>query len=373
MEHFARLPDGLRICKWYAAAMRRLKDLIPGAVRTANSRLRLLFGAGLPLGDLTRVLAEAFGERPAISASTPTPGLPDRPRTYADLEEDVARLAAAHRTALPGLSPVAILCDNRLDVLLHALALSRAGAAPLPLNHRLRAEEQAAALAAAGARAIVADSDLAAALLASPAGAALRVVWTGAGGPPPREGFVLDAWLRANPGERVAAAPASNGDDVALLLCTSGTTGLPKVARLTSRSMLGALGRVHAFPVGWQRGFRAGRDVMLVALPLTHVMGLSTMLGALCAGLKVIHLERFDAAEVLSRIESDRPNVFVGVPTMYADLESAGAAQRDLSSIELWVSAADAMPPDRARRFQQFGTLGHASSPCLHFRSAGRR
>ena len=38
MEHFARLPDGLRLCKWYAAAMRRLKDPIPGAVRTARKR-----------------------------------------------------------------------------------------------------------------------------------------------------------------------------------------------------------------------------------------------------------------------------------------------------------------------------------------------
>jgi acyl-CoA synthetase (AMP-forming)/AMP-acid ligase II len=87
-------------------------------------------------------------------------------------------------------------------------------------------------------------------------------------------------------------------------------------------------------------------------------MGIATMLGALCAGVKMIHVDRFDAALVLERIEAEHPNVFVGVPTMYADLETAGAARRDLSSIELWVSAADAMPPDRARRFQQYGALG---------------
>jgi acyl-CoA synthetase (AMP-forming)/AMP-acid ligase II len=345
--------------------MRRFQDFLPGAVRAANSRLRLWFGAGLPLGELTGVLAKAFGDRPAISTATPTPGLPERARTFADLEDDVARLAAAHRIANPeSASPVAILCANRIDVLLHVLALARTGVAPLPLNHRLKPEEQAAAMAAASARTLVADGEVAAALLASAAGKGVRAIWTGAGGAPPGDGFDLAGWLRAHPGERFAGPPPATAGDVAVLLCTSGTTGMPKVARLSSRSLLGAIGRVHALPVGRQRGLRAGRDAMIVALPLTHVMGLGTALGALCAGVKLIHLDRFDAAQVLQRIEDDQPNIFVGVPTMYADLEEAGAAKRDLGSIELWVSAADAMPPDRARRFQQYGALG---------RVAGRR
>src|SRR5581483_361323 len=348
----------LRVPGCYAGGMRRLQDLLPGSLRAANARLRLLFGSGLALGDLTRVLSDAFGERPAIAAATPTPGLADRARTYADLEDDVARLAAAHgASGQIGPSPVAILCANRVDILLHALALARIGAVPLPLNHRLRAEEQAAALRVAGVRAIVADSDVAAPLLASPARAALPILWTGAGGPPPREGFEVAGWLRAHPEERIDSSIRAPGEEAGLLLCTSGTTGLPKVARLPSRSLLGAIGRLHALPVGRQSGLRGGGDVILAALPLTHVMGLATLLGALCAGVKFIHLERFDAALVLARIAAEQPNVFVGVPTMYADLEAAGAADADLSSIELWVSAADAAPPDRARRFQQYGAL----------------
>src|SRR5262249_46475498 len=61
-------------------------------------------------------------------------------------------------------------------------------------------------------------------------------------------------------------------------------------------------------------------------------------------------------------IETERPNTFIGVPTMYADLEASGAAHYDLSSIQLWVSAADVMPPERARRFQRYGAaalMGH--------------
>ncbi|HEY6911910.1 MAG TPA: class I adenylate-forming enzyme family protein [Myxococcales bacterium] len=330
---------------------------LAGAARTMAARARLMAGAGLPLGELTHVLADAYGGRPAIDAESDTPALPRRLRTYAALDEDVARLAAAYQAASLGPAQVvAVLCANRIDVLLHVLAVARIGAVPLPLNARLRPEEQAAAVSAAGAKAIVADADAVAPLAALEGMRPLRVLWTGAGGPAPDGAFDLAAWLDAHPDQR--AGPVSqDAEAAAILLCTSGTTGRPKVARLTGRGLLGALGRSHALPVGLQRWVRAGRDAVLVALPLTHVMGLGTMVGSLCAGVKVIHLEKFDAARVLDRIERDQPNVFVGVPTMYADLEEAGAAARNLSSIELWVSAADAMPPDRARRFQQYGAL----------------
>jgi acyl-CoA synthetase (AMP-forming)/AMP-acid ligase II len=66
---------------------------------------------------------------------------------------------------------------------------------------------------------------------------------------------------------------------------------------------------------------------------------------------------RFDAGEVLDLLERERPNVVVGVPTMYADLETAGARDRDLSHVQLWISAADVMPVERARRFQRYGAL----------------
>jgi acyl-CoA synthetase (AMP-forming)/AMP-acid ligase II len=94
---------------------------------------------------------------------------------------------------------------------------------------------------------------------------------------------------------------------------------------------------------------------------LTHVMGLSTLLGAMSAGVPLVRRARFDANEVLHLIELHRPNVVVAVPTMYADLEAAGAADRDLASVQLWVSAADAMPGGRARRFQRYGSMARVT------------
>ncbi len=256
-----------------------LLDRIADRARVASGSLRLLlFGAGLALGELTQVLA-------TIATATPTPGLPHRVRTYAMLENDVARLAAAYEATgvRAGLS-VAIVCANRIDILLHVLALSRVGAVPLPLNHRWRAEEQLAAMEIAGARAIVADANVAAPLLALDPG--LRAWWTGAGGAPPAPGTDVSTWLRANPRRRLSLVSSAEVEAV-LLLATSGTTGRPKLAKITSRALLGAVGRLHALPVGHQQGLRAGRDGVLATLPLTHVMGLATVLGALCAGVKI--------------------------------------------------------------------------------------
>jgi acyl-CoA synthetase (AMP-forming)/AMP-acid ligase II len=154
-------------------------------------------------------------------------------------------------------------------------------------------------------------------------------------------------------------------EDTALLLCTSGTTGRPKVAALTSDGLLRGARLLALAPIGRDEGLRAGRDVVLSALPLAHVMGISVFLGALCAGTKVVHQPRFHARDVLDTIESERPNVFIGVPTMYADLEAEGAAHYDLSSVQVWISAADVMPEARVRRFQAYGAAAHAFGRAL--------
>jgi len=41
------------------------------------------------------------------------------------------------------------------------------------------------------------------------------------------------------------------------------------------------------------------------------------------------------------------------VPAMYRMLEEAHAAERDLTSVRVWASGADVMPPDLAQRFKE--------------------
>jgi long-chain acyl-CoA synthetase len=335
---------------------------IERTVGRMRDRARLVAGKGVDLGTLPAVLASLYGDRPAIAAPSGTPGLPERRVwSYRDLEDDTARLAAAHE-ALGNArgGRVAVAIANRIDALLHVFALVRAGAIPVPINARLGPAEVADAVRASGVTTMVADPDLAAVFAPggkAPGGA--RWCWSdGAENTGRVGGDDLAGWLRAHPDERLAPTGRIDPADTGLLLCTSGTTGKPKVAALTSSGLLRSTRPLVFWPLGRGTGLRAGRDVVLCALPLAHVMGLAVFLGALCAGTTILHRERFRAREILDAIEAERPNLFVGVPTMYADLEAEGAARRDLSSIHAWVSSADVIPPERARRFQRYGAAG---------------
>lgn len=312
----------------------------------------LIAGRGVHLGVFPAVLAERYGDRILVDEDRGTPGLAgDGIRTAVEIEEAVARLAAAHAAAGRGEDErVLVLVANRFDSVLHALALARVGAVAVPVNPRLRANEIAAIAQASDARAVVADDEVAADLAEHEGLSGFG--WSTTGTADATAG--LAGWLQDNPAERMGAV-ARDPSATTLLLTTSGTTGTPKAAALSSRGLLSALGRLIAAPVGRRTGPRSGRDLVLAALPLTHIMGFSVALGTLCAGVPLLHRSSFDVDEILTLVERRRPNVFIGVPTMYADLETAGAADRDLGSIQLWGSAADAMPSDRARRFQRYG------------------
>ncbi len=310
----------------------------------SRSATRDLARGDVHLGELTSLLADRYGEREAVEDPGATPGLDHGPRrTFAQIEDATARLAAAHRThGRRSGDRVLVIVDNRLDIALHVFALARLGAVPVPVNHRLTAREVAAVVEASGAVAAIVDAGLEDLL-----GDDVDAVTT------PE----LGEHLQRRPGDRVGAPDDLDPRAVAVLLTTSGTTGLPKAAALTSQGLLASLGRAVLAPVGRGRRGRAGRDRVLASLPLTHVMGLSTLLGTLCAGVPLVRRDRFHAEESLDLIEEQRINLFVGVPTMYADLERAGAAERDLSTVQAWVSSADVLPPDRARRFQGFGAI----------------
>lgn len=312
-----------------------------------KAELKTLFsGKGAHLGRLTHLLVEHYGDREAFEDPDPSPGLhPGGVRTYRQIEEAVARYAAAHRDA--GVGPddrVMVVVGNRLDVFLHALAVARLHGIAVPVNPRLKPHELEAVRKATGARWIVADPEPMARVkdAIDP-----ETTWS------PTEGSAdsIEAWLGANPDERVAAPEPMDPKEVAVFLTTSGTTGVPKAAALTSAGLLetpGRLGRIGL--IG-----KEGRDRVVVALPMAHVMGFGNVLGMLCGGVFVIHRSGFDPMAMLDIIEERRPNAFIGVPTMYADLEAAGASDRDLSSIRLFASSADAMPEERARRFQTYG------------------
>ena len=150
-------------------------------------------------------------------------------------------------------------------------------------------------------------------------------------------------------GDDALDAAADQPDDVAVLFYTSGTTGKPKGAELTHRALVGRVGPEVLYPSSLRR------DEAVSGLPVAHVAGFSMLLHLAAFGVPIYLLRKFRPDTALDAIESRRATVFVGVPAMYRMMLEAGAEARDLSSVRLWASGADAIPFDVARRFQRLG------------------
>jgi long-chain acyl-CoA synthetase len=274
-------------------------------------RAELFWRRNATLGTIMHTLAGIHGDHRLVSE----PGEPDL--TYRAAADRVDRWAAAmHRQIVPG-DRVLLATPNRYDQLLLSLAAARAGAVAVPVNAQMRPDEVAHV-----------RGDCAAALTVTDATDLDAIA---AGAPP-----------LTRPAD---ADPAS----VAALFYTSGTTGRPKGAQLTHRALLG-----QAMPgLVWPSHLR--RDECVVSLPVAHIMGFVVLTGLAVAGIPVRFLDRFHADEVLDAIESRRATAFIGVPAMYRMLIEAGAEGRDLTSVRVWGSGADAMPADLAQRFKQMG------------------
>lgn len=261
---------------------------------------------GLTLGVVMQRLAQASGDRRLVEEAG------GATLSYREAHERVDRLAGGIAARTRAGDRVVIAVPNSYDLLLLSLAACRAGAVAVPVNPRMRPAE---------IDHVVNDS-----------GAALVVR---------RASEVL--------GEPLGRAALTDPTDVATILYTSGTTGLPKGAELTHRALLGQVAAGAMWPQ-WAR-----RDEAVVGLPVAHIMGFLCLLGLAVAGVPVYLVPSFVADEVLDAIEGRRATVFVGVPAMYRMMLDAGAERCDLRSVRLWVSGADVLPDDLARRFKRMG------------------
>jgi acyl-CoA synthetase (AMP-forming)/AMP-acid ligase II len=120
-------------------------------------------------------------------------------------------------------------------------------------------------------------------------------------------------------------------DGVALLLSSSGTTGLPKIVQLTHRAAIASICQfATAFP------YREGERVLGLA-PFFHIMGLScVLLHALSSGATVVTMARFDLEEMLRKIEEHRISQILVPPPVLGSLAAHPLVDRyDLSSLEV--------------------------------------
>lgn len=134
-------------------------------------------------------------------------------------------------------------------------------------------------------------------------------------------------------------------DDLAAILYTSGTTGLPKGAMLTHGNLL-SNAQTLLTAWGWQDD-----DVLLHALPIYHVHGLFVAIHCvLLSGTAMWFLPSFNLDQIIKRLPES--TVMMGVPTYYIRLLKHARFSRDVvSNMRLFISGS---APLSEQTFHQF-------------------
>ncbi len=261
--------------------------------------------------------------------------------TYTELADASGRAAALLREA--GVGPggrVALMLPNVVAYPLFFYGSLAAGASVVPMNPLLKSREVAYYLGDSGASVIFAWEPMAdeAAKGAAETGAqVIRVAEP-------------DARSILSGREPLADWAERGDDDDAVILYTSGTTGVPKGAELTHANLY-----TNA-EVATTTLFTAGPgDVIMGCLPLFHVFGLTCGMNAsVISGATLTLLPRFDAGAALEMIGREKVTIFEGVPTMYsALLHHPDRATADVSSLRLCVSGGAALPVQVLREFEE--------------------
>lgn len=148
-------------------------------------------------------------------------------------------------------------------------------------------------------------------------------------------------------------------DETIFLVYTSGTTGNPKGAMLTHRTMLSAC---QAITIHRQM---THKDIYVYSAPLYHVAGICGMIATFFVGATSVILEGFEPKLVLEAIEKEKATTAFLVPTMLMSiLDDPDLKNYNLSSIRRIFYGAAPMPPpliDRALKemkvnfFQAYG------------------
>ncbi len=316
--------------------------------------IRVAADRSLTFGNFMDRLAAVYGDKVAF--------ILDRPVRYSFLSGNEATFhqlrELTNRTAnvLSDLGVekgerVLIDLSNRMEIPFICFAAMKMGAVAVPINFMLTQKEISYIAADSGAKLMVTDRPVFEYQIREQQAIPAIEKWALLDGAEGLAGdFVeLEELIEGAPPRY--PAQEKDPDELVGIFYTSGTTGFPKGAMMTSRSLITAQ-RLTATVVP-----TSDRDVGVTALPLAHLFGFGLTIISLTGGLTGMFVRSFDPKKILAAIEKSRATIFVGVPAMYQMMLDAGLDDYDLSSVHIWGSSADAMPEEVAEEFRRRGRL----------------
>jgi long-chain acyl-CoA synthetase len=140
-------------------------------------------------------------------------------------------------------------------------------------------------------------------------------------------------------------------NETAVIQFTGGTTSTPKGVTLSHRNLVANIMQTRS----WLPEARDGQEVVLCALPFSHVYGMTTGMNlAVSTGASMILLPTFDTEEVLEHIRKYRPTLFPGVPAMYVAINNFPGVRRfNIRSINACLSGAAPLPIEVKEAFEK--------------------
>lgn len=219
---------------------------------------------------------------------------------YVDLAGQVQQAAGAFlRLGLKAGDRVAVYLPKSIPAVIALFAAARAGGVFVPINPVLKARQVNHILADSGAAVLVTSPDRLAALRAEELPACVREI-------------VLDtewdSFLAAAVGDPVGYA---SPDDLAALLYTSGSTGLPKGVMLSHRNLTTGARSVATY-LG-----NLPSDRILCALPLSFDYGLSQVSTALLTGAAAVLINHLFPQDIVRALDREKITGLACVPPLW--------------------------------------------------------
>jgi acyl-CoA synthetase (AMP-forming)/AMP-acid ligase II len=285
------------------------------------------------LGDILRRHAGAPGDKIALRFG-------EIACSYAELERRACQVANGLATAgvVPG-DRVAWLGKNSLNYFEYLIGAAKVGAVMVPINWRLAPPEIAFLLEDCRPAWLVVEPEFRGAL---PPSLGARGILTSGG-----NGDEYVAWRSTQP----ATDPGRSADvtEPALQLYTSGTTGRPKGAVLTNRSLFGL--RAEIARLGEPEWYRwSAEDVSLIAMPVAHISGTGWGLWTLHYGATGVITREFDPHAIFDLLTLHRITKIMMVPTaMQIAVRHPGSKNADFSFLRYIYYGGSPIPPDLQR------------------------